>query len=716
VANALDSDQPAPKPIKWLDKPAGQWSGIDYSANGAQGLDPYFVWADMNGLAHLRQRGHKAVQPAYLPVLLQLAQGRHVNELPLEKLDNTEQPLIVVEQAYMSERLLRPGGALPMYVRPEFLRELGPGGSLEEVVAYCELDVTSASVPMFSGGEKSLSKNMRGAASPLAKNSNQGSPKPLKGKVVALIDDGCAFAHSRFYSGNPSNPNSLKLRVKRLWDMNERAARSPHAPPALFAVEAYPGANGREFTDGDLKAIITTNVVNGRVDEDAVYAALAAGSLHKVNRLRKPWAHGMHVMDLACGPYFAYDRMCTRTLAPSENPEWAPIQDDASEADIIFVQLPMRTVQDSTLRGTMQQDVIKAMDYIISQCAPDAEIFVNLSWGTLAGPHTGTNLLEREIDARIAASGGKLHVVVPAGNGRQSRTHAHFELAPQNAPDSKDRETLHWRTQPDDQTESYLELWLEQGGQVEIDITTPSGVALPTLKQGDVKFLNYSGAVNWPVAQPDVVLAAVYSSALQGGAGLGPGPGVVLALAPTHSRDQVRGTAMHGIWKVTVRNVKSSSLVADAYIERDDTAADTRKGARQSYFDDPNYDIHALEDGETVSDTSDPAQAYVRREGGFNSIATGQHTKKVGGVRMSDLEVAEYSPHHEYSGRTQRNQTLIERDKAISPLTELVYAVCEESRTLHGVRAAGTRSGGTMRLMGTSMAAPLIARDLVNHL
>jgi hypothetical protein len=91
----------------------------------------------------------------------------------------------------------------------------------------------------------------------------------------------------------------------------------------------------------------------------------------------------------------------------------------------------------------------------------------------------------------------------------------------------------------------------------------------------------------------------------------------------------------------------------------------------------------------------------------FNNISTGALTEKVGGVRETDLEFAEYSPNDVFSGRPKRPGTA-------TPVP--YYATSEESRTLHGIRAAGTRAAGTVRLSGTSTAAPQIARDLFNDL
>jgi hypothetical protein len=531
----------------------------------------------------------------------------------------------------------------------------------------------------------------------------------LKGKVMALIDDGCAFAHPHF---GRVQAGAFKTRVKRLWDMNVRGALSTVGPPPGFGAELSPGIQGRDFSDAELNALIAARTYSGRVDEDAVYADFARGTLDNVNRLQSRAAHGTHVMDMACGPYFVQDTMCTREAAEPANPTWdlaasfstAGGGQDASEAQIIFVQLPMRTVQDTSGRNTMTRDVIDAFTYILNQCHEDAQIVVNLSWGALAGPHDGTHALEQHMDALIAwqrlqhpmvAPRNRLQITVPAGNGYQSRTHATLALQPgQHSPQ------VQWRTEPDDATESYVEIWLEQGMQVEVSITDPLGNTLvPPVGYGDVRNLSgYKASL-----LPGSVLGAFYHDAGLAGQN---GHCVLLALAPTVSPQNLRVTAPHGVWTFTVTNIGTTKGVVDAYVERDDVALGTRRGARQSYFEDINYDRQAVKDDTRVDlDCPNPLAAYVRREGVFNNISTGKLTEKVGGVRESDLEFAEYSPHDVYSGLAKRPGTAT----AVP-----YYATSEESATLYGIRAAGTRAAGTVRLSGTSTAAPQIARDLFN--
>jgi hypothetical protein len=692
--------------LEWspLPKPQDTFTAVDYSVRGAaDGLDPCLVWADLSGFAHLRKPGQKPedYRPKVLPVLIELQD--EVSALDLvnflspqgvqlaQQLDARadQEPQLSIPPAYLDERLSFKGGVVPAEANQAFFQKFPPK-SLTKFVRRIEIDLPQEAV-----------LNTK----PLERSPKPAEGRPLLcGKVVALIDDGCAFAHPHFLR-KLANGQPFQTRVVRLWDMNVRGPLSPVGPPAVFSVESYPGKYGCDYADSDLNALIANHTHGGSIDEDGLYAQFAASTLDKVNRLERRAAHGTHVMDLACGPYFVQDTMCSRENAETANPSWEAAQDDASEVQIIFVQLPIQTVQDTSGRNTMTTDVVNALTYILSQCADDAQIVVNLSWGALAGPHDGSHMLERNIDKLIAhqralhpmhAPKCRLQMTIPAGNGYQSRTHANFSLKPHKS------QTLQWRVQPDDATESYVEIWLEKKVEVTVTITDPHGNTFPTVVKGDVRNLtDYHGKLDLP----GIILGVLYNDAFLDGE---KGHCVLLALAPTVSPDNTRVTAPHGVWTVVVTNVCDHKAVIDAYVERDDVALGTRRGARQSYFEDVHYDRMAKDDDLQVNlDCPSPHKAYVRREGVFNNIATDAHTLKVGGVRETDLQIAEYSPHHFYSIRPKRPGT----DTPVQ-----YYATTEESPTLHGVRAAGTRAASTVRLSGTSMAAPQIARDIVNEM
>ena len=111
--------------------------------------------------------------------------------------------------------------------------------------------------------------------------------------------------------------------------------------------------------------------------------------------------------------------------------------------------------------------------YILSRCASNAKVAVNVSWGTFAGPHDGTSVLEAAMDELIDLEGGRLQIVIPAGNAYQSRTHVNTTLSKNQSI------TLDWRGQPDDLTQNFLEVWIPAGAQgIEITLTPPGQASI----------------------------------------------------------------------------------------------------------------------------------------------------------------------------------------------------------------------------------------------
>ena len=76
----------------------------------------------------------------------------------------------------------------------------------------------------------------------------------------------------------------------------------------------------------------------------------------------------------------------------------------------------------------MNVHIMDGLMYILSRCANSAKVAVNLSWGTLAGPHDGSSVLEAAMDQLIDLKTGQLQVIIPVSNSYQSRTHANATL------------------------------------------------------------------------------------------------------------------------------------------------------------------------------------------------------------------------------------------------------------------------------------------------
>lgn len=139
-------------------------------------------------------------------------------------------------------------------------------------------------------------------------------------------------------------------------------------------------------------------------DESEVYRRLQGGLA-----LEQRVNHGTFVLDIAAGP-----REFTASVAglgpalawdPLAPPSWQAATDLASRCPIVAVQLDWATVKD-TSGGSMRAHLLDGLLYILSNCALQADVVVNMSWGTLAGPHDGSSLFERALDELVGLLAG----------------------------------------------------------------------------------------------------------------------------------------------------------------------------------------------------------------------------------------------------------------------------------------------------------------------
>ena len=627
--------------MKWTDLPRGEFTGIDWARPGATaGFDPYLIWAEADQFAGYEKHPFK-----WLSLIIELTPGTSVAQFEAA----ASKRWLQVPPVYTS-------GAAPVglrfctaRVRPSFFEHIKPGHSLHKLVKRFELGMSLA-----AGADDPTGAGVRPYAP---------AGELLKGKVLGLIDGGLAFANANFlWQGH--------ARTRYFW-RQDHEGKGP-SPKAL--------GYGHELTATDIDHAMQSNTFNGLVDEEAVYRHFDMGF-----EMEKLVNHGTHVMDLAGGP---------RTLAAQVGgmdapPSWAFANDDASRAPIVAVQIDWHTVLD-TSGGSMNVHLLDGLMYILSRCDKSARTAVNLSWGTLAGPHDGTSVLEAAMDQLIELKAGQLHIVIAAGNGYQDRTHANVTLAPDESI------TLHWRVQPDDLTQNFLELWIEEDHDgLEIQLTPPGRSALPSLKFGESKM--------WTDGGKQPLCALIYPTSVATGAR---GTCALLAVASTFSNKHSTATAPSGVWQVNLINRGKKPVTVDAYIERDGEIIGVRTGARQSYLEDKWYDTSGNPDS-FVDHPDNPSP--IRRSGIFNSIATGSKTLTVGGVRLTDGSWARYSPR-----KPDPDHGRPERPGVVKvPAT---HAASDESNADIGLGAAGTRSGSWVRLVGTSDAAPQVTRKVFNAL
>jgi hypothetical protein len=500
------------------------------------------------------------------------------------------------------------------------------------------------------------------AASGIEQKSAQPAPESSAGSstaqrvVMAVLDEGIAFAQARLRSTGGT-------RVAYLWRQDGTVGSSPGL--------ALPGT---ELTAADIDAALAAHTMNGRVDEDRLYESLGAIDFSKdgFKALARRRSHGTHVLDLAAG----------------EDPQAA---DDSRP--IVAVELPQAAVADpaaTPLYSYALLGILYAMfrARAIKRTGERLPVVLNLSYGPHYGPHDGSSDFERAVDALIQIfqlTDTPLYVVLAAGNFRQMRVHADFEL-----PAGQSR-ALRWRVQPEDVTPSLMDLWLPQQAGADVSVTVASPL-------GDTVSVSAAHPTDRIVSPRGVIFAATYAPATP----LQPRASVTLVMQPTATDpplDLTQPIAPSGIWTVTVTNRGAAPARIEAWIWRDGPIGGRKRRGRQSYLDDPDY-RRFDDDGRPSDFDPSPDPSYVKRSGTLSGIATGTSTYVIGGVVRSTQMPARYSSMGPVSGgpRTMNAPNLL--------------APSDESPVRRGVLAAGTRSGSTVAMNGTSVAAPQAARWL----
>ena len=660
-------------PPRWNPLPAGGFTGTHWRRLGAiDGQDPYLVWAEADSFSGYakRHQGHGKIQ--WLPIVIELSAEATVSAL----VNASHTRWMQIPQVYLSVPGLRYCSAR---VKPAFFEHLRKRPAFQQLIARFELGLPVGShTHAIHNPCEAAGKTPTSASPPVP------ASRLLTGKVLGLIDSGLALANTTFLNqqGGP--------RVRHFWRQDscyggpwpsQNLHGDGHDP--LDPHRAGPTPNdlgyGHELDAAAIsKAMKQHTPKGGALDEEALYRHLQLWDL------ARPVNHGTHVMSLAAGVDIPH--------MPSDDP--------ASRCDLVAVQLDWSNVQD-TSGGALNVSVLDGLMYILARCASSAEVVVNISWGSLAGPHDGSSILEAAMDQLIDLLGGRLQITVPAGNAYQSRTHANTSLDPgASCP-------LHWRVQPDDHTQSFLEIWLPEGAdQVAIELTPPGAeTPLPALRLGQSGI--WTGLTAKKADHP--LCALIYPRDAALGAH---GTCALIALAPTFSFDKHVVTAPSGVWTVRVSNEGATPVTFDAYIERDDLALGQHTGARQSYFEDAHYDTSGNLDA-FVDHPASPTP--IRRSGTFNSLSTGQRTLSVGGTRLVfDPAMGPLSHFARYSPQLPDPDAARPQRPGVKKTPDTLKP-SDDNAVRWGLVAAGTLSASTARLAGTSSSAPQMARDLLDN-
>ena len=522
--------------------------------------------------------------------------------------------------------------------------------------------------------------------------------------VIGVLEDACPFAHQALRRSDAP----LATRVVALWDQTTVRSRLGNEPaPAGFPY-------GGQWENAELDRRMQRHLVNQEVDEEAVYASADVDFKPLAGRA----SHAAAVLGLVGGGARSNTRMPQGVDAGDGPPTVSPpIGDAAARAPLVIVQLPGeqtavragRWFAVNALDGLHYLvDVARRLGNDINNPPP---LVVNLSYGSMAGPHDGSGMLESAIDELCNLYGSDLGVVLAAGNGHGTQRdeedpsnylpggmHANQDLVPSKSVSF----TLF--IPPDKQFETYLEIWFsvkptiggsgpfleidtwsekDNPGEVEIVVTPPHGRAWPAIPCPGIHLAPEN--VPDPAAKTEAGLFFMrkVSQGTRGSMAL-----LVVAATQVSSK-YVEAPA--GRWLVTVRHKKADttarSFTVDAWVERDDTevGAVRPQSAR-------------------LVENEDGSPSGLTNSGTFTNIATGRLTIKAGalmdrGNGLGSTEVSAYSAEA--------------MDGAPGPDFS---SIADTHPALPGIRVSGSQSGMVLRANGTSMAAPQAARYLANRL
>jgi hypothetical protein len=565
--------------------------------------------------------------------------------------------------------------------------------------------------------------------------------EPLSGDVLAVIDFGCPFAHSAFKTAGS--------RVRYLWDQDPDRTVRPvrpegaghqilqsdfvgQAPPVEFPVmhtfshthllSSFTPPNTAEFAywisktlpakydqvtfarecqftliedTAQALAVLPLSeywsppfveissgcdehainygrqLVPAKIDklfadykgatEAEVYAAIAYYDLSNAT------SHGAHILSTATGwPNLA-----------EKIGDLPSVRDKASTVDVIFVQLPATTVAD-TSGNSLGGYVNDALEYILARTTDDSRVVVNLSYGCYAGPHDGSSLIEKAMDAAIERGRNRgprrgFDIVVAAGNSYQAGCHAMLKLK------ANRKQTLQWAIQPDDETWSFVEIWYRDSKTLKVSITPPSDTV--SLGPAGIDSVCVFGEGNTPLC---TIVHTENASERDGKVNRM----ALIAVAPTRDRDGKRATAPYGVW--TIMFEAADDVTVNAWIERDDPILVQTSQRRQSVFvTKPQHDDYV---------DKDYIRTAVTKYDTINGIATGEFVIPVGST------IGETAVSSSFSAAAKRGDNKI-----------VHTCPADEAEVLSGRLAFGNSGSATFRRTGTSVAAAMYSRKLLNE-
>lgn len=653
----------------------------------ARGGDPWAVIAEMNDHRHLRRPDDDTY-----PVIFQLdggadraAVGRNFDAVRARR--GWTIPAVYADDRAAFARSLAFGTATLTRPAYEELR----AGQVPEVRAW------SLQRPALPGRARPPERIQLPRSEVAPRDAGDRNGDRLSSEageaLFGVIDSGCPFAREDLLRDD-------RTRIVALWDQDSRPVLGalPAIDPCRAATPAALGYGG-EVSGVQLDRWIDRfRDSGGAIDEAACYRA--AG----YRLLAGEFQHGAAVLGLLAGASPLADRHPANADAP---PRWRTgTGEPAARAGIVFVQVSTDSHEDSS-SASLPHGVLDGLRYIVAvaRARRCRRLVVNLSGGTSRSAHDGRSIIEQAMLALVSDTAAQqppldLRLVLAAGNAFAERRHATLEV--RGAGDVPAEVTM--RLPPAAEAASFVTVALPPGASdIEFALVPPGGDA-KTPRWFDLGAGDAGVAACWPDAANPAEAVAWLASL--------PPPEreariVALSFAPTASFDARFPLAPVGDWVILARrragSARRGTVPVRLWISRGQPNPGALDRARQARFVDTDgcYDPgRALR---AAADDARPPRSPIRRRGSLNGLVTLVDPKRritvVGSRTVRERRRSAYSSHGPVpSGRAGPDG----------------WRPTDFSSTLAGVRTAGVTSGSTVRVEGTSFAAPQWARELLN--
>lgn len=487
---------------------------------------------------------------------------------------------------------------------------------------------------------------------------------PENSVVMAVIDDGIAIGNNLFCA------SPVDSRVENALIM--------HSEPSVSGdTTCAANSRGRNLSRAQIEGYLAECTTAGLLDEERFYRL--TGQVDFANRSFSPVAlarsHGTHVTALAGG--------YKRSAAPDNRP-------------LLCVTLPPNVTEDVS-GGSLLPDLTYALKHISNHARrfrfdgapPNSKarppVVCNFSYGSFGGSHDGTSPIEHAFEAFVSDVPAQTRrMILPAGNSFDADIHA--QLLFSGAAD----EALHTLLDvpPDDRTANHVQFWLPVGtakapaNALTFTVTTPFGLASLPFQPRRGRTVKLRDARGTIVAQMSYHFVR---QPTQRGV-------VTLTIYPTATLNGDVPVAPAGRWSVEVASQLGSELKIEAWIDRDEALPGYFSNRRQMRF-------AACEEAEECPTTSN------RTISGF---ACGPSPIVVGALDFQADEMSEYSSAGPIN--TTPNSPDVPR-----PGPDIV-SIGDDSPVLPGVLSSGSACGSFVRLGGTSVSCPRIARFVASGL